>query len=198
MPNYPGSIYSPKIKENKNGVVYDEDKTTVAFAQDFNEPGAEIVAVETDLLSRNKVAGKIPTFANFDTNPADPANMTDGDFTTESGEGIKALAAPGAIGNIIFDMGAIYPVLIIAKINVHRVSGDGSVTVAVDLSTDGINFYSSGLTIISGRTVDQYYPAHSTFLSAQYFQFRITSVSTTTPSVYHIKVAEVMAIKLIP
>jgi hypothetical protein len=49
MASYPSSIYSPVTKENKNGVTYDPSKTTVGFAEDFNYPNAEIVAVETEL-----------------------------------------------------------------------------------------------------------------------------------------------------
>ena len=68
MASYPNSIYVPKIKENKNGVIYDEDKTTVAFAEDFNDPNAEIVALETFLriptsIPDSPVAGS----AYFDT-----------------------------------------------------------------------------------------------------------------------------------
>jgi len=49
MASYPNSIYSPRTKENKSGVVYDEDKTSVAFAEDMNKSDAEVVAIETEL-----------------------------------------------------------------------------------------------------------------------------------------------------
>lgn len=49
MSTYPGGIYSPRAKENKNGVVYDANKKTVLFAEDFTNDEAEIVAIETQL-----------------------------------------------------------------------------------------------------------------------------------------------------
>ena len=49
MANYPNSIYSPRTKENKSGVVYDPDKTTVVFAEDMTKDDDEIVAIETEL-----------------------------------------------------------------------------------------------------------------------------------------------------
>ena len=50
MANYPVSIYSPRTVVDKSGVGYDAAKTTVLFAKDKNDPDAEIVAVETELL----------------------------------------------------------------------------------------------------------------------------------------------------
>ena len=50
MANYPDSIYNPRVVTDKSGVEYDVAKTTVFFAKDKNDPDAEIVAVETELL----------------------------------------------------------------------------------------------------------------------------------------------------
>ncbi len=47
--NYPGSIYSPRTKENKAGVVYDAAKTTVGYAEDVVKLDDEVVAIETEL-----------------------------------------------------------------------------------------------------------------------------------------------------
>ncbi len=47
--NYPGSIYSPRTKENKAGVVYDAGKTTLIFAEDIVKLDEEVVAIETAL-----------------------------------------------------------------------------------------------------------------------------------------------------
>lgn len=49
MSTYPSGIYSPRAKENKNGVVYDVNKKTVLFAEDFTNDDNEIVAIETEL-----------------------------------------------------------------------------------------------------------------------------------------------------
>ena len=52
MPSFPNSIYSPREVEDKSGVVYDADKTTVVFAKDKNDSDDEIVAIETLLETR--------------------------------------------------------------------------------------------------------------------------------------------------
>lgn len=52
MADYPNSIYEPRTKENKAGVVYDPDKTTIGYAEDISKLDAEVVAIETDLVAR--------------------------------------------------------------------------------------------------------------------------------------------------
>lgn len=49
MADYPDSIYSPRVVENKSGVAYTPSKTTVGYAEDVNLPSDEIVAIETEL-----------------------------------------------------------------------------------------------------------------------------------------------------
>jgi len=49
MTSYPGSIYSPREKDNRSGVVYDATKKTVIFAEDIENDDNEIVAIETEL-----------------------------------------------------------------------------------------------------------------------------------------------------
>jgi len=61
MASYPSSIYSPRTKENRSGVDYDETKKTVIFAEDIVKDDDEIVALETDLI------GGITTIASSAT-----------------------------------------------------------------------------------------------------------------------------------
>jgi hypothetical protein len=49
MANFPDSIYSPRTMVNRTGQVYDDTKTKVIYAEDFNLDRAEIVAIETIL-----------------------------------------------------------------------------------------------------------------------------------------------------
>lgn len=49
MADYPDSIYSPRTKANRSGVVYDDTKQTVIFAEDIVNDDDEIVAIETEL-----------------------------------------------------------------------------------------------------------------------------------------------------
>ena len=49
MTDFPGGVYSPRTKENKAGVEYDETKSTVGYAEDLTKLDDEIVAIETEL-----------------------------------------------------------------------------------------------------------------------------------------------------
>lgn len=144
----------------------------------------------------NRLRGLTPTFSVFDTNPSNPLNMTDGDFTTETGEGVKTLSAPANVGFAEFDMGAEYPVLIITSINVHRDSGNGNLYVRIEVSPDDINWYGCGMDSIGAQVSDAYYPFKSIFAYTRYFRVRIRSLSTSVSSVYHVKFRQVMALQL--
>jgi len=147
----------------------------------------------------NRLAGVTATFDTFDTNPSSPGNMTDGDWTTETGYGVKSLAGvSGAIGKIYFDMGAPYPVLIIARANVSRSSGDGTGTCTVYSKVlTGDSYQSSGYYSITAKTTDAYYPFTPVFTYARYINLQFGALSVTVnPSVFNVKVAEVMALQL--
>ena len=51
MADFPTSIYSPRTKENRSGVVYDPTKSKQIFAEDIQNLDNEVVAVETFLQS---------------------------------------------------------------------------------------------------------------------------------------------------
>ncbi len=50
MADFPGSIYSPRAKENKSGVVYTPAKKTVTFVEDITKLEDEVLAIEDFLL----------------------------------------------------------------------------------------------------------------------------------------------------
>lgn len=58
MTDFPGEIYSPRTKENKSGVVYDEGKKTITFAEDVTKLDDEVVAIETKLGITDAVINK--------------------------------------------------------------------------------------------------------------------------------------------
>ena len=70
--SYPASIKSFRTKANKSGVVYDADKTTVLFVEDFSAIEDEVVALETF----TRLPGSIPAVP-----VAGSAYFTVGDFT---------------------------------------------------------------------------------------------------------------------
>jgi len=49
MSNYPGSIVSPREKENRYGVVFDSNKKQVIYVEDIQLLDDEVVAIETEL-----------------------------------------------------------------------------------------------------------------------------------------------------
>lgn len=49
MPNFPGSIYDPRTKENKPGTIYNPSNTTEAYAEDVVLLDDEVVAIEETL-----------------------------------------------------------------------------------------------------------------------------------------------------
>jgi len=57
---FPTSIYSPRAKANKSGVVYDAGKQTVGFVEDITKLDDEVVGIET-LFGINDDAQTVPT-----------------------------------------------------------------------------------------------------------------------------------------
>jgi len=49
MANFPTSVYAPRTKANRAGVVYDPTKITRLFAEDVSKLDAEVVSIETIL-----------------------------------------------------------------------------------------------------------------------------------------------------
>lgn len=145
----------------------------------------------------NRVHRVTPTFTVFDVDPSNPERITDGDFTTETGEGTKALGAPADIGTIDFDMGRAYPVLVVAHMNVHRDSGDGTISVAIERSTDGIAYIYSGVYNLATRIVDTYYAILPSFTYSRYFRVRLYAAATSVASVYHAKIGQIQALQLL-
>lgn len=82
---YPGAIYSPRTKSNKDGVTYEPTEPTKIFAEDINYSDQEVVAIET-ILGINPNA----TFDSVDLRIAD----AEGRITTLE-------ETPGGIGEII-------------------------------------------------------------------------------------------------
>lgn len=74
MADYPSEVYDPRTKENKAGVVYNADKTTVGYAEDITKLDDEVVAIET-ALGINK-AGRTNTVTSSAT-PTPAGDTTD-------------------------------------------------------------------------------------------------------------------------
>jgi hypothetical protein len=49
MSSFPDSVYAPRAKENRSGVVYDPDKKSVGFVEDITKLDDEVVALENSI-----------------------------------------------------------------------------------------------------------------------------------------------------
>lgn len=65
MSNYPSTVYAPRTKQNKSGVVYAPLIPTTLFAEDITKLDDEVVAIETDLESKINQAVKSDSSPQF-------------------------------------------------------------------------------------------------------------------------------------
>lgn len=102
MASYPSSIYSPRTKANRSGVVYDAAKTTVLFAEDVVKDDDEIVAVETELGTNPKGAkADVKTrLDDVDTAIAGKISAVVEDTTPELGGDLDTLQKSVHIANV--------------------------------------------------------------------------------------------------
>lgn len=55
MADFPDTIYAPREKNNKSGVVYDPTKKTVLYSEDISNLDAEVVSIETIFAETIKI-----------------------------------------------------------------------------------------------------------------------------------------------
>jgi len=104
MASYPNSIASPREVENKSGVVYDADKTTIVYAEDVNNANDEIVAIETELGTNPKGSdADVKTRLNrIDAGNVTIDNTPNTDHTAEGPKTNLVAGAALAFGDICF------------------------------------------------------------------------------------------------
>lgn len=78
--SYPSSVYSPRTKANKTGVVYTAAKSTVGYAEDVINLDLEVVAIETELGASPKgssadIAERIKGIKSLSDSSADVINI---------------------------------------------------------------------------------------------------------------------------
>jgi len=108
MAQFPNAIFTPRTIENRTGIVYDETKTKVGYAEDQNLPNDEIVAIQ-EILGLNPegdattVGERLDDIGDkLDTDPTDlklsvasKGGVFNGDF--ELGAGDTPITASGWI-----------------------------------------------------------------------------------------------------
>ncbi len=95
MASYPAGIYSPREKENRNGVVYDADKKSVIFKEDIENSDDEIIAIETEL-------GANPKGSDADVKDRlDRMQEEINEAAAKSGKVVFGMMLQGALGNVV-------------------------------------------------------------------------------------------------
>jgi len=94
MSDYPDTIWAPRTKANKSGVVYDPTKSTIGFAEDFTQLEAELLAIIDDLIGAGGAGGLKAAAASFKVNwlaehTAAGAHTTDSIEEKTTGAGVK-------------------------------------------------------------------------------------------------------------
>lgn len=79
MAAFPGGVYSPRTKQNKPGVEYDESKTRICFVEDITKLDDEVVALET-FLSPKLLTLRPKILINVTQTPAIPTQVQRGVF----------------------------------------------------------------------------------------------------------------------
>ena len=88
----------------------------------------------------NRLRGVVPVPSIWDVNPTNLERCTDGDWANQTGVGNKVLVGGGHYGQLLFDMGAAYSVLVRGKILIGN-SDAGGIYVCLYGSEDGVNYY---------------------------------------------------------
>lgn len=140
--------------------------------------------------------GVIPTVTEFDVDPTDLANCTDGSLDTCTGEGTKTLAAAGDVGelHLTLPQNGIY--LVGGKFRTRRVSGDaGSIAILTHAKTNGVNWSKIGH-VRSGLSSDGVGNILSTIVSGTTFKFEFYCSDANGADVFGITTYSVWAYKL--
>jgi hypothetical protein len=143
MADYPSAIYSPRTKNNKEGVVYTPANDTTLYAEDIVKDDDEIVAIETELGTNPKgayasvkanlealwsaIGGAITSFLGLSDTPSSYTDQAGKVVAVNAGENALEFIEAGGGG----DVGGLY------GLNKETLSADK--TLVPD--TDKINQY---------------------------------------------------------
>ena len=97
---------------------------------------------------RNVLRGIVPTASAWDTAPTNLDRITDGDYTTETGEGSKA-SGGGAYGYLSFDLGASKLIMISGLWSTYSSTGN---TYCYLSYGEQSNFSDARTTLLSSKT----------------------------------------------
>jgi len=124
MSEYPSTIYDPRTKENKSGVVYTPANTTQLYAEDVSKLDAEVIATQQDL---GKKVVEIKIFSD--------------DTALTTGDGKLIFCVPEKLNGMY---------LYTADCFITTVSSSGAIDIEVRNVTDSVDMLTTGINIDVG------------------------------------------------
>jgi len=125
----------------------------------------------------NRLADVVPVASIWDVDPTNLAYSTDEDWGTVTGTGSKVLGSAGNVGRLIFDMGAVYKVLVRGLVGIgnnYATGADGFLFLAV--SSDNVTYLNVG--DLYSRVIHDWYANYTRncffghkFARARYLRF---------------------------
>lgn len=131
----------------------------------------------------NLLRGIQPTASVFNTNPTNLERCTDGNISTATGAGSKAVTGADTIGELIFNIGSIKTMMVSGKIELW--SSANAMNVMVLSSEDGTNWRAATNSILTITVSSEGYPKDSFFalVTGRYIRFRFYTSGTATGNV---------------
>lgn len=137
----------------------------------------------------NVLRGILGVASVFGVNPANLANMTDGDLASVTGTGSKVMGAQGNWGTITFDLGSVMTVLMGARIGMWTSASNAFVF--FESSDNNINWTATGIedsVVQSVAAAEQISDSLSQILTGRYFRLRffVFAAATVNAKIYEV------------
>jgi len=145
-------------------------------------------------IGQDIARGMLPIASTFDTSPPNLENITDGDVTTDSGEGSKVLAGAGVVGYISLDFGTPKTGLIMADVSIKSTAG--ACTGYAEQKIDGV-WWTWGEIIAMGSHTTYDRDCHAPVFFANADQIRMM-IYVNTAATATIKIHEMIALEVLP
>jgi hypothetical protein len=137
--------------------------------------------------------GKLPTFTGFDTDPPNPAHITDGDITHPSGTGSTTIIGSGDLGRVRIDLGS--PKLVLVGAFLGLWSDANTIRVMLETSFD-CNLYTTQYRIVGDTPARSESPV-MLLSSIQYTRSVGLRIEGSGAMTGNVKIYEIIALEVI-
>lgn len=141
---------------------------------------ADVANLSRRASPTNALYGIVPTFTGFDdVNPNNLANATDGDITTSTGAGSKAVTGVANFGSFNFDLGSVKTVLVSGEMGLY--CNGQIVNVYFLFSRDGTTFYTHPVNVSQLSATSEQVKALAAWpVTARYLRLQCNTGGTGT------------------